>query len=79
VKSCTGFELGLSWLREDGRLRLFLEQDAEGYTPTSERESKRNVEKIFRWEDNIKMDIRETVWENMAAIYLAQDIVLRTR
>jgi hypothetical protein len=26
-----------------------------------------------RWEDNIKIDFKETVWQNVNWIYLAQD------
>jgi hypothetical protein len=37
-------------------------------------EGKRPLGRSFcRWEDNIKMDLREIVWENVDWINLAQD------
>jgi hypothetical protein len=37
-------------------------------------EGKRPLERLrHRWEDNIKMDLRETGWGSMNCVYLAQD------
>jgi len=37
-------------------------------------EGKRPLERYRRkWEDNIKMDLRETVWEDVDWIHLTQD------